>query len=159
PPALPKALKAISEADYIVIGPGSLYTSIAPNLLVPEIVAAIAQRDVPRIYVCNIMTEPGETEDFSVSDHIRALDQTCGCQLFDAVLVQKRSPTGETLKLYAHEGAMPVIFDRDTIIASGRRIVLANVMKIDQKSGSIRHDPHRLARVLLRWYSRTQGLR
>ncbi|NEQ33212.1 MAG: YvcK family protein [Leptolyngbya sp. SIO4C5] len=158
PPALPRALKAIDEADYIIIGPGSLYTSIAPNLLVPDIAAAIARQNVPRIYVCNIMTEPGETEDFSVSDHIRALDQTCGRSLFDAVLVQKRLPTGEILERYAQEGAQPVTFDRDTVIASGRRIVLANVMKVDEKSGSIRHDPHRLARVLLRWYSRTQGI-
>jgi len=157
PPALPKAIKAIQEADFIVIGPGSLYTSIIPNLLVPEIVAAIAQRDVPRIYVCNVMTEPGETEGYSVSDHIRAIDQACGRPLFDAVLVQRKPPSAVVQQRYAQVGAVPVLLDRDTVIASGRRIILANVMD-ERPNGSVRHDPQRLAKVLMRWHTRTLGL-
>lgn len=154
PPALPKAIKAIEEADQIIIGPGSLYTSIIPNLLVPEIAEAIARRRVPSVYVCNIMTEPGETQEFKVSDHIWAIDQACGQALFDAVLVQKRLPSPQAMTRYAQEGAIPVELDRDTVIASGRRILMANVMKEDDKTGSIRHDPDRLARVLLRWYTK-----
>ncbi|MEO0538482.1 MAG: gluconeogenesis factor YvcK family protein [Cyanobacteria bacterium P01_A01_bin.123] len=154
PPALPKALKAIQEADQIIIGPGSLYTSIIPNLLVPEIADAIAHRRVPSVYVCNIMTEPGETQEFKVSDHIRAIDEACGRPLFDAVLVQKRLPSPQAIAHYAKEGAIPVDLDRDTVIASGRRIVIANVMKEDEKTRAIRHDPGRLARVLLRWYTK-----
>lgn len=93
PPALPAAIRAIKEADYIIIGPGSLYTSLIPNLLVPEIADAIAQTNALRIYVCNIMTQPGETEGYTVSDHIRAIDaSTGGRRLFDAVLVHKKSP-------------------------------------------------------------------
>jgi len=145
------------DADFIVIGPGSLYTSIIPNLLVPEIVAAIAQRDVPRIYVCNVMTEPGETEGYSVSDHIRAIDQACGRPLFDAVLVQRKPPSAVVQQRYAQVGAVPVLLDRDTVIASGRRIILANVMD-ERPNGSVRHDPQRLAKVLMRWHTRTLGL-
>ncbi|MBD0267165.1 MAG: YvcK family protein [Cyanobacteria bacterium Co-bin8] len=157
PPALPNAVKAIEEADYIVIGPGSLYTSIIPNLLVPEIVEAIASRQVPRIYVCNIMTEPGETDGYKVSDHIRAIDRACGRYLFDAVLVQREPASVSAQERYAREGAIPVELDREAIVESGRRIIAANVM-LESEIHTVRHDPHRLARVLLRWYSRTQRL-
>jgi uncharacterized cofD-like protein len=157
PPALPKAVKAIEEADYIVIGPGSLYTSIIPNLLVPELVKAIAARQVPRIYVCNIMTEPGETDGFSVSDHIRAIDSACGAYLFDAVLVQKMMPSDAVITHYARAGVGPVLLDRAAILDSGRRIIAANVME-ESETMTVRHHSERLARVLLRWYSRTQRL-
>lgn len=158
PPALPKALKAIQEADYIVIGPGSLYTSIIPNLLVPEIVDAIANRDVPRIYVCNIMTQEGETEGYSVSDHIRAIDRACGRCLFGAVLVQKKAPSAKALIRYAQENSNPVPLDRDVIARLGRRIVLANVLDEDEQTGLVRHNSEQLARILLRWYGRVQGI-
>ena len=158
PPALPRALKAIREADYIVIGPGSLYTSIIPNLLVPDIAAAIAQRRVPSIYVCNVMTEPGETDGFTVSDHIRAIDTACGQSMFDAVLVQRRPPSNLAQERYAQAGSEPVLIDREAIIASGRRIVLANVIE-ESDAGAVRHSPTRLARVLMRWYSRAMGIR
>lgn len=158
PPALPKALKAIEEADYIVIGPGSLYTSIIPNLLVPEITEAIAQSSVPRIYVCNIMTQPGETQGYSVADHIRAIDKACGRRLFDAVLVQKTSPSNKALIRYAEEDSNPVPLDREAVAMLGRRILLANVMDEDEQTGLVRHNPQALARVLLRWFSRVQTM-
>lgn len=157
PPALPRAVEAIREADYIIIGPGSLYTSIIPNLLVPEIAEAIAERDVPRIYVCNIMTQPGETQGYTVSDHIRAIDAVCGKPLFNAVLVQKRVPSANSLIRYAQENSFPVVLDREVVVRMGRRIILASVMEEDEKTGLLRHNPERLARVLLRWYSRVQG--
>jgi conserved hypothetical protein, cofD-related len=113
PPALPKALQAILEADFIIIGPGSLYTSVIPNLLVPEIAAAVASLNVPRIYVCNIMTQPGETDNYTVSDHIKAIDKACGYQLFDAVLIQGTVPPANALIRYAQEDSHPVILDRD----------------------------------------------
>ncbi len=159
PPALPTVLQAIHEANYIVIGPGSLYTSVIPNLLVPEIVQAIAARpEVPRIYVCNIMTEPGETQGYSVADHIRAIDDACGYPLFNAVLVQKQAPSAQTLVRYAQSNAQPVTLDRDRVQQLGRRIVLANVMQENEAKGLVRHDPKLLARVLWRWFSRVHGL-
>jgi uncharacterized cofD-like protein len=159
PPALPRALAAIAEADYIILGPGSLYTSVIPNLLVPEIVEAIAQQQVPRVYICNVMTQLGETDDYTVSDHIRAIDQAVGDRrLFDAVLVQKKSPSAQSLIRYAQEDSYPVPFDRDAVMRLGRRVILANVMHEDPETGLVRHDSDRLARILLRWYSRIQGL-
>lgn len=152
PPALPAAIRAIEEADLIVIGPGSLYTSVIPNLLVPGIRDAIAKAKVPRIYVCNIMTQPGETEGYTVSNHIQAIDRVCGQRIFDAVLVQRKSPSPQSLLRYAQENCHPVYFDREDVSLLGCLIVLANVMDEDEEKGYVRHDPYRLARVLLRWY-------
>jgi len=154
PPALPKAVQAILEADLIIIGPGSLYTSVIPNLLVPEIAAAIASRNVPRIYICNIMTQPGETDDYTVSDHIKAIDKACGYQLFDAVLTQGTVPPANALIRYTQEDSHPVILDRDLVKQLGRRIVMSNVMDVDPDTGYLRHDPYRLAQVLLRWFGK-----
>ncbi len=154
PPALPAVIKAIQEADYIIIGPGSLYTSIIPNLLVPEITEAIAASTVPRIYVCNIMTQPGETEGYTVSDHIQAIDNACGKTLFDAVLVHRKVPSAQALIKYAQVNSHPVFLDREATHQLGRRIVSVNVMDEDETTNLVRHNPERLARVLLRWYSR-----
>ncbi|CEJ43884.1 gluconeogenesis factor YvcK family protein [Umezakia ovalisporum] len=155
PPALPAAIKAIKEADYIIVGPGSLYTSIIPNLLVPEIADAIAISTAPRIYICNIMTQPGETQGYTVADHIKAIDAACGQrQLFDAVLVHKKSPSEQSLMRYAQQNSHPVFLDREDVTLLGRRIVLANILHEDE-TGCLRHNPQKLARVLLRWYSRT----
>jgi uncharacterized cofD-like protein len=153
PPALPAAIAAIEEADYIIIGPGSLYTSIIPNLLVPEIASAISLAKVPRIYVCNIMTQPGETEDYSVGDHIKAIDDVVRSKLFDAVLVHRKIPSLELLKRYAEENSYPVYVDREIIHQLGRRVVVANIMDEQNSINSIRHDSNQLARVLLRWYT------
>ena len=153
PPALPTAITAIEEAEYIIIGPGSLYTSIIPNLLVPDIRDAIANADVPRIYVCNIMTQPGETEGYSVADHIREIDRISKRKLFDAVLVHRKPPSSLSLERYALENSHPVILDRQEIARLNRRIVMANVMDEDLSTGHVRHSSSQLARVLLRWYS------
>ncbi|MEB3340515.1 gluconeogenesis factor YvcK family protein [Okeania sp.] len=154
PPALPKVLQAIEEADYIIIGPGSLYTSVIPNLLVSEITEAIACRNIPSIYVCNIMTQPGETDGYTVADHIRAIDVACGKKLFDTVLAQGKSPSEKALIKYAQEGSHPVFLDREAVKNLGRKILLTNVMYEDEKTGVIRHDSMMLARVLFQWYSR-----
>jgi uncharacterized cofD-like protein len=154
PPALPKAIQAIQEADFLIMGPGSLYTSIIPNLLVPEITSAIARSQATRIYVCNIMTQPGETDGYTVSDHIRAIDRIAEQKLFDAVLVQRTSPSAQSLIRYAQEGSHPVFFDREDVMRLGRRSIMANIMDEDAETGYLRHSSDRLARTLLRWYSR-----
>jgi uncharacterized cofD-like protein len=150
---LPAAIKAIKEADYIIIGPGSLYTSLIPNLLVSEIADAIAASQAPSIYVCNVMTQPGETQGYTVADHIRAIDAACGGKsLFDAVLVHKKSPSAQSLIRYAQQNSHPVFLDREDVAQLGRRIVLANVLYEDE-TGFVRHNPQKLAKVLLKWYS------
>ncbi|MDY6899868.1 MAG: gluconeogenesis factor YvcK family protein [Cyanobacteriota bacterium] len=159
PPALPAAIKAIKDADYIIMGPGSLYTSVIPNLLVPQIANAIAASCVPKIYVCNIMTQPGETQGYTVANHIQSIDKACGRKLFDAVLVHKKAPSSRALIRYAEENSHPVFLDREAVTMSGRRIVSANVMSEDE-TGCVRHDHERLAQVLFRWYSGTpKGMR
>ncbi len=154
PPALPAAIAAIEQADYIIIGPGSLYTSIIPNLLVPQIREAIALRQVPRIYVCNIMTQNGETDNYTVADHIRAIDRVCDRKIFDAVLVNRRPLSEFALSRYALEKSHPVFLDREAVSRLGRRLVVADVLQEDKETGRIRHSPQLLAKSLLRWYAK-----
>jgi len=151
PAALPAVIKAINEADYIIIGPGSLYTSIIPNLLLPEIQQVLASTEAPRIYICNIMTQPGETDNYTVSDHLRAIDGISEYRLFDAVLVQRVPPSPDSLEKYAQQGCHPVYLDREAVTAMGCRIIMANVMQ-ETPQGKVCHDPQRLGRVLMRWY-------
>ncbi|BAQ61353.1 FO 2-phospho-L-lactate transferase like [Geminocystis sp. NIES-3708] len=155
PPATPAVIKAIQQAQYIILGPGSLYTSIIPNLLIPEIREAIAQSSAPKIYVCNIMTQKGETDGYTVSDHIRAIDQVCGGKIFDAVLVQGRSPSEDILKKYAQKECHPVYLDREEVTKLGRRIVQGNVMSQNSEDGYVRHNSQLLGKTLFRWYSNT----
>ncbi len=154
PPALPAAIQAIGEADYIIMGPGSLYTSVIPNLLVPEIRQALAKVKVPRIYVCNIMTQPGETDGYTVADHIKAIDKVCSRRIFDAILVQRTSPSATALKHYAKEQSHPVFLDREDVANVGCRVILANIMDEDPMTAKVTHHPQKLARILLRWYSK-----
>jgi uncharacterized cofD-like protein len=158
PPALPKAIQAILDADMIILGPGSLYTSVVPNLLVPELVEAIAQRTVPRIYVCNIMSQPGETDSYTVGDHVKALDAACGKRIFDAVLVQKKLPSSMALARYMQEKSHPIVIDREILMKLRCRVILANVMDEDPNTQYVRHSSERLARVLLRWYGRVNRM-
>ena len=148
PPALPSALRALHEAEFIVIGPGSLFTSIIPNLLVPGLVEALARACVPRIYVCNVMTQPGETDGYTVADHIAAIDQCCGCKTFDAVLVQRTPPSEKARNRYASENSRPVAFDQERVLALERRVIRANVIDEDSETGYVRHDSQRLSPCL-----------
>ena len=148
PKALPAALKAIESADCIVLGPGSLYTSIIPNLLVPEIRNAIAKANVPCVYVCNIMTQSGETDGYSVADHIKAIDEACGEKLFDAVLVNQTVPSDKAIAKYERENSQPVFVDTEAIEATGRQIILADILDEDPHTHYIRHHSPKLARTL-----------
>ncbi|AFY73713.1 hypothetical protein Syn7502_01657 [Synechococcus sp. PCC 7502] len=153
PRAVPQAVKAIAEADCIIISPGSLYTSIIPNLLIPEILEAIAQRKVPCIYVCNIMSQRGETQDYTVGDHVQALDTVAGTRLFDAVLVQKFPPSQRSLAKYQAQDSHFIELDRDYLVELNCPILLADVMK-ENANGSVIHDSDKLSGVLMRWYNR-----
>ena len=148
PKALPATIKAIKSAECIVLGPGSLYTSIIPNLLVPEIRDAIANAKVPRIYVCNIMTQPGETDGYTVADHIRAIDKACGLKLFDAVIVNQQSLSPQALAKYAQEDSYPVTVDHSEVTSLGRQIIPADILDENQKTHYIRHNSHTLARTI-----------
>jgi uncharacterized cofD-like protein len=143
--ALPNALKAIGAADVITVGPGSLYTSIIPNLLVKEVVAAIHDSQATKIYIQNIMTQPGETVGYSAADHVRALSEHCGGIVFPNILLNNRAPSSSILKKYDAEHAALVDIDKD-----GLRALQLNIMERDllAEDGVVRHDPDRLARAV-----------
>jgi len=153
PQGLPQAIEDINEADLIVIGPGSLYTSIIPNLLVPEILQALIERTVPSIYICNIMSQVGETDGYTVSDYVRILDELAGVRLFDVVLVQKNPPSERSLQHYASFGSHFTDLDREHLASMRCPVLMANIMR-EKDNGTVCHDSEKLAGVLMRWYNR-----
>jgi uncharacterized cofD-like protein len=146
-PPLQDALDAIADADLVVLGPGSLYTSVIPNLLVEGVVGALRRSRALKVYVCNVMTQQGETRGFRASDHVRALLQQGGRGLFDYVLVNTRRPRNqELLARYSREGAEPVDPDVDAIRALGLRPVSEDLISEEEL---VRHDSRKIATVLL----------
>ena len=147
PLATPDALKAIKEAQIIVLGPGSLYTSIIPNLLIKEITQEIAKSQAIKVYVCNVMTQPGETDGYSVSDHIKALLKHGHEQILDYCVVNNGEVPAEILKRYSKDNSLLVVNDRKKIENLGVRVVEEDFSMITD--GVIRHDPEKLARIIL----------
>lgn len=143
---LPKALEAIQQADLILLGPGSLYTSILPNLLIPEIVNAIAKSKGPRVYISNLMTQPGETSGYALADHLRAIEKHTPRRVIDWVVANRQQVSPEVAKRYRAQGAEPVAINIPDLQKLGYRIVLDNLL---EQHGVIRHNPARLARLLL----------
>jgi uncharacterized cofD-like protein len=139
---VPKALDAIQKADVIVLGPGSIYTSVIPPLLVPGIADALANSSALKIYVCNVMTQPGESDHFSASDHVRAIESNVGKRVFDHVLVNKATPGEMIAKKYAASGQEFVVPDTDRIRAMGLKVTAA---KLISETDVVRHDPIRVA--------------
>ncbi len=149
--ALPEAVSEIIAADAIVIGPGSLYTSLVPHMLFPEIRQAIRQSGAVKIFVCNLMTQPSETLDYTASDHLRALIQHAGQatahQLADYIIVSDAWIKREQVERYQLQSASPVTVDAANLEALGVKIVQAPLVQVT--SGLIRHDHNRLARIIL----------
>jgi len=147
PPALPAALEAIREADMILLGPGSLYTSIIPNLLVEGVAQAIAESSALKIYIANVMTQEGETEGYTNADHIRAIFQHSLPGLFHLCLVNSASIPSEVLDRYAMEGAAQLRADKSFCAELGVELVNRPVSAI--RDGYVRHDSELLASALL----------
>ena len=147
PRALPKAVAALREADMIVLGPGSLYTSIIPNLLVEGIVEAIQDSDALKVYVCNVMTQEGETEGYSVGDHISALFQHGAPGLFDICLTNSSPIPKAVAARYAQEGAEPLVCPAECRTIQGVEILRRPVSTVE--NGYVRHNPGHLARELI----------
>lgn len=150
PRALPEAIEAIEDADMIVLGPGSLYTSIMPNLVTEGVAKAVAASDAFKVYVLNVMTQDGETEGYTASDHIEALFSNSGEHLFDYCLANSLAIPEELAARYRAEGAEPVEIDDDAVYKLGVGILRAPVA--GWQSGYARHDPDALSRELLRLY-------
>ncbi|MFN8110685.1 MAG: gluconeogenesis factor YvcK family protein [Thermoleophilia bacterium] len=144
PQAHPPAVRALGEADLIVMGPGSLFTSVLPHLAVPEIRAAVAGARGLRVYVCNVMTQPGETDGFSVADHVeRILEAVPGG--LDAVVAHEGPLDPDAVAAYGAMGQAPVVTDRRRIEEAGVRLVTADLAEAGRV---VRHRPEALAAVL-----------
>ncbi len=140
------ALQAIDEADAIIIGPGSLYTSIIPNLLVDKIVEHIRASKASKIYICNVMTQPGETTGYTVADHVEAIYEHTGKDLIDMVIVNDTAVSPETKEQYALTGANQVVIDDERLKSMGVRVVRANL--IDQQDKAA-HNSEQLSKVVM----------
>ncbi len=147
PAACEEALAAIREADVILLGPGSLYTSIMPNLLVRDIGKALVEATVPRVYICNVMTQKGETDDYTVYDHLKAIVDHAGQGVVTHCVVNNITIPQEALDKYAEEGAKEVkLGDVSGISNLGVEVVFGNVIDI---SGVIRHNPHKIYHLVM----------
>ena len=144
---LSEALDAIREADAIILGPGSLFTSIIPNLLVDGIVEAILQSRAMKFYVCNVMTQAGETDNYSAEDHLRVLLEHGRKGIADYIVVNSRSTISEDeLARYAEEGAAPVYYNKAELEALKVKVIEANLLNEQQV---LRHDSARLAACIM----------
>ncbi len=159
-----EVIEAINNADLIILGPGSLYTSIIPNLLVQGVSEAIESSKAKKIYICNIMTQPGETDNYSVSDHLKAIFEHMeksgakglkygGKPFVDAVLINNQLPNN-LAKKYEEKDSLPVEVDNGEIKKLGVEIVAAKLIE-DNKQGFVRHSPTRLAKNIYYWFKKS----
>jgi uncharacterized cofD-like protein len=143
---LPEVLQAIREADLILVGPGSLYTSVIPNLLMAKVTDAILQSRATRVYIANLMTQPGETEGYSVADHVRAIYDHTQPGLFDWVVLNRKQVTPRALRRYRRKGAEPVRTSQAELERMGLGCVTGDLL---QEGKVVRHDQRRLAQLVL----------
>jgi uncharacterized cofD-like protein len=142
-----EVLKAILEADAIVLGPGSLYTSILPNLLIPEISETIALSRAVKIYVCNVMTQPGETDHLTVSDHVGAILNHTGPNFIHYVIVNKEKIPTPLLARYEANGQEPVVVDEEAVKALDVELIKVNLL---HQEDYVRHSPEKLGKAIIR---------
>jgi len=144
---LPEALAAIRRADLVTIGPGSLFTSLIPNLLVKPLARAMAASPALKVFVCNLMTQPNESLHMTAADHVRAIYRHAGAPVFDVVLVN-RAPVSARVKVrYAKLGGEPILVDAKELEKLGVRVVSGDFLK--EEGGVVRHDSGNVARALL----------
>lgn len=145
--ALPEVLTAIAAADGILVGPGSLYTSLLPNLLVGGVAEAIAASKAKKFFVCNIMTQAEETNSFTASQHLEAIYRHVGARLFDYIVVNNRPPEPALLEKYALEGAIPVPIDKGALAKTGVKVLAADLLLPGEVAW---HNPQALAKAVLK---------
>jgi uncharacterized cofD-like protein len=140
-------LKALLEADAIIMGPGSLYTSVLPNLLVKEVAETVALARAAKIYVCNVMTQPGETDYYTASDHVKALVDHTAPNFVHYVLANKESIPKRLLRRYAEGQQEPVLCDDKAVEILGPTLVKADLLHSEDY---VRHDPDKLGKALIK---------
>ncbi|SHF85386.1 gluconeogenesis factor YvcK family protein [Ornithinibacillus halophilus] len=143
---LPNALQAIEHADLIVISPGSLFTSIMPNIIIPKIDEAIRKAKAKVVYVCNVMTQAGETTGFTAADHVSAIYDHIGEGCIDSIVVHNEPIEKPIRELYAEENAAPVVYDIDRLLGLGLQIIEGDI--IDHTKPTLRHDTRKIADLL-----------
>ena len=147
---LPEVLEAIAAADLILIGPGSLFTSIIPNLLVAGVAEAIEKSRAKRVYIANLMTQPGETLGYTLVDHVRAIRQHTGRKTIDYVVINDRPLAPDVLRRYKSEGAEPVAVDPAELQRMGLQCIFDHLLEVH---GVVRHNSRRLASLLMREFA------
>ncbi|MFD1020388.1 gluconeogenesis factor YvcK family protein [Thalassobacillus hwangdonensis] len=143
---LPEAVKAIKEADLVVIAPGSLYTSTLPNLIVPQISQALRETNGKVTYVCNVMTQQGETKGYTAGDHVQAIYDHIGEGCVQSVIVHNLPIEQDVKKIYAEENAEPVIYDKERIDTMGLEIIEEDI--VDHQRLELRHNTDKIANLL-----------
>lgn len=149
PEPTPDALEAIENADAIILGPGSLYTSIIPNLLVHDIPMAIQKAKAKVIYISNIMTQPGETIGFGVYDHVRELENYLGKGVIDAIIINSEEIPRDWLEMYLEDGADMIGFEYLDFKDENVKIIKAPIIRKNEEKKVIRHDSDKLAKVII----------
>lgn len=140
-------LKALEEADLIIFGIGSLYTSIIPNLLLKGIKESLKKSKAKKIYICNAMQQPGETEGYTVSDHIKAINDNIGEGVIDSVIVDPRDIPQDILVRYKNMNSDKVELDREKIKEYNVNLIERDILEIDPK-GMVRHHPYKLSAII-----------
>jgi uncharacterized cofD-like protein len=148
PEPLDDVLEAIADADMIVLGPGSLYTSIIPNLLVKGMGEAVRDSKALKLYICNVMTQEGETEGYTAFEHVRSLFDHSVEGLFDTCIVNSARVPEELMKNYSEEGAGPTVIDRERFESAGIELIEQDLLSAEQSLA--RHDPGKLAMEIMR---------
>ncbi|WP_374718256.1 uridine diphosphate-N-acetylglucosamine-binding protein YvcK [Neobacillus sp.] len=144
---LPETIQAIRKADLIILGPGSLYTSLLPNLLVPQLGDEVCRSRAKKVYICNLMTQAGETHGYTASDHVRAIYDHMSCDDFINIILVNKEEIPEDVQLrYKEELAHPVHFDLEKLTELGLEVVHADIANLEK--GALRHDPQKVAKIL-----------
>ncbi|MDT8285386.1 MAG: uridine diphosphate-N-acetylglucosamine-binding protein YvcK [Thermovirgaceae bacterium] len=146
----PDAILAIENADIVVLGPGSLFTSIIPNLLFHDVSEALRRSQAPKIYVANLMTQPGETAGMGIIDHVRWIIRTSGTTP-DYVIASDGIIPSELLDLYLTAGAEPLLLDeeqKNTLMVMGSKVIISDFLNVSE--GNIRHNSLKMAEILVR---------
>lgn len=151
---LPNTIRAIENADLVVISPGSLYTSILPNLIIPRIEKAIRDTKAKVVYVCNVMTQAGETTGYTAADHVQAITDHIGRGTIDAVVVNNKPIAKKVKDVYAEENASPVIYDTDRLLDMGLQVIEGDI--IDHSKITLRHDTGKIATLLYSLVSQSE---
>lgn len=154
--ALSEAVEAIEDADMIILGPGSLFTSVIPNLLVRGITEAIRESPATKAYVCNVMTQPGETDGYTASDHVRAILEHVGDGVIDYVIVNQGEVPRSLQERYRMEGSFPVVPDVERLSSLGIEFIGGDFVS---ENNLARHDPAKLARSVMELSRKRPGTR